>query len=320
MAALPNMWRTEGRMEGPGSPRAELRVVRAENSHPPKAVEGEWKVAFMLLLAHALASAVAGFSDAANYFHYHMASASYCSSASLNAWNCAPCARADASIDSLRVFSNSSTGGRAFTALVTPRGGDAYIALSFRGTEGLENWINNLKFLKTDRTMSCKDCKVHSGFVDVWSSLAGHVVPELKQLRSAHPSAPLVVVGHSLGGAIATLSSYVLAVDLGIPVEAVYTYGSPRVGNKEFAAAETRSSSSWRVTHHRDIVPHLPPETLLGFHHTATEVFYNDGGLKGKECDGSGEDDSCSRQYVAPFWSVHDHLHYFNETTGEDGC
>ena len=113
----------------------------------------------MLLLAHALASAVAGFSDAANYFHYHIASASYCSSESLAAWNCAPCARADASIDSLRLFSNKSTGARAFTAVVTPRGGDAYIALSWRGTEGLENWINNLKFLKTDRTMSCKGCQ-----------------------------------------------------------------------------------------------------------------------------------------------------------------
>ena len=56
----------------------------------------------------------------------------------------------------------------------------------------------------------------------------------------------------------------------------VYTYGQPRVGNKQFAHFyNTGKHVSWRVTHWHDSVPHLPLE-WQGFWHTATEVFYNE--------------------------------------------
>ena len=142
--------------------------------------------------------------------------------------------------------------------------------------------------------MSCAGCKVHDGFFDTWISLQAQIVQELRRLRSAHPSAPLYVTGHSLGGAVATLGSYVLANDLNIPVTATYTYGSPRVGNQAFAEAQRTGHNQWRATHHRDIVPHLPPETLFGFRHTAREVFYDDDSHAGHVCDGTGEDSSCS--------------------------
>ena len=32
--------------------------------------------------------------------------------------------------------------------------------LSFRGSENLQNWVENLKIAKTDRNMSCVGCKV----------------------------------------------------------------------------------------------------------------------------------------------------------------
>ena len=203
--------------------------------------------------------------------------------------------------------------------------------------------------------MSCKDCKVHSGFFDTWMSLQNATLREIQRLRTAHPTVPLVVTGHSLGGAVATLGSYILHNDLKVPVDATYTYGSPRVGNQEFAlAVHNRSGSEWRVTHHRDIVPHLPPDIwLLGFKHTAREVctahsivhehsrespprslslspacctvsahvqvFYRADDLVGRICNDSGEDESCADQY-GPMLSVSDHLHYFGETIGEVGC
>ena len=46
---------------------------------------------------------------------------------------------------------------------------------------------------------------------------------------------------------------------LAIPVEGVYTFGEPRVGNTAFRNFYNNGSKvSWRLTHWRDPVPHLP--------------------------------------------------------------
>jgi len=259
------------------------------------------------------------FSDALAYYHYAFAGAAYCPADSLATWSCVPCRRANASsVSSLKVYENATTDARAFTA-VTLRDDSAEIVLSWRGTETLENWVENLKISRTDRGLSCDGCAVHSGFAEVWRSLSNRILPELVTLRAAHPSAPLVIVGHSLGGAVATISAYELAVDHGIPVHAVFTYGSPRVGNAAFARQRFTAAGQWRVTHHRDIVPHVPPEHILGFHHTSTEAFYDDDSRRYTLCDGSGEDLSCSAQYMMPL-SIDDHLHYYGELIGQDGC
>jgi hypothetical protein len=163
-------------------------------------------------------------------------------------------------------------------------------------------------FLRTDKNMTCDGCAVHSGFYDVWGSLETALVPELRRLRGAHPTLPLIAVGHSLGGAAITIAAYVLAADLGFPLDQLYTYGTPRVGNAEFAAAVT-VAQKYRVTHHRDVVPHLPPE-VVGFAHMAPELFYADETHNGRLCDGSGEDPDCSDQYYVTT-SVWDHLHYW---------
>ena len=54
----------------------------------------------------------------------------------------------------------------------------------------------------------------------------------------------------------------------------VYTFGQPRVGNKAFYDwYATNVYNSWRVTHYKDIIPHVPPEKL-GFHHISTLLFF----------------------------------------------
>ncbi len=80
-----------------------------------------------------------------------------------------------------------------------------------------------------------------------------------------------------------------------------YTFGQPRVGNKAYSewAMDVNKISSlhFRVVHHDDPVPHLPPP-VLGFFHTNTEIWYaeNGYGLGTYEiCDSStGEDMQCS--------------------------
>lgn len=127
------------------------------------------------------------------------------------------------------------------------------------------------------------------------------------------PNALLFVTGHSLGAALAVLCATELGASkhsLGKKVEGVYTFGQPRVGNQAFHDFYgTGTRVSWRVTHNRDIVPHLPLEAM-GFKHTSTEVFYNENFSTLRICDGSGEDKTCSDQFDVP--SISDHTYYMN--------
>ncbi len=73
----------------------------------------------------------------------------------------------------------------------------------------------------------------------------------------------LHIVGHSLGGAIATIAAADLYLYLG-PTAAsmkVYTFGQPRVGNAAWAKWYNSLpfyNQSFRVTRFRDPVPRLP--------------------------------------------------------------
>jgi len=76
-------------------------------------------------------------------------------------------------------------------------------------------------------------------------------------------------------------------------VSKLITFESPRVGNKEFSSFINQVFPlTVRITHHRDIVVHLPPESFA-FRHVPNEVFFKKDSDY-KVCDGSGEDKSCS--------------------------
>jgi hypothetical protein len=83
------------------------------------------------------------------------------------------------------------------------------------------------------------------------------------------------MTGHSLGAAVATIAGAYLRKN-GFPC-AIYTYGSPRVGNAAFANYVTaQSGGTYRITHLDDPVPVLP-SLDLGYHHTSPEYWLSDG-------------------------------------------
>ena len=127
--------------------------------------------------------------------------------------------------------------GQAYVGAFRPKDNLTQVKLvvAFRGTENLENWIENLDIAKTDHAMSCKGCKAHSGFVNIWTAFQKPVLAELMKLHSLYPSAKLLVTGHSLGAAVALIAGYSLQYDIGMDVAGVYTYGCPRVGNQAFS-------------------------------------------------------------------------------------
>merc|ERR1711920_594383 len=94
--------------------------------------------------------------------------------------------------------------------------------------------------------------------------------------------ARLVIVGHSLGAAVATLALFDVTETMReLEVGALYTFGSPRLGNSAFAKhmwstkLSVLAGGAWRHTHWRDPVPHLPLEAM-DFAHVPTEVWFNE--------------------------------------------
>jgi triacylglycerol lipase len=72
---------------------------------------------------------------------------------------------------------------------------------------------------------------------------------------------PLVVCGHSLGGALATLLVADLNANTALKPQA-WTFASPKVGDAVFAARYGGLSTvSWRIYNQVDVVPYFPVDT-----------------------------------------------------------
>jgi triacylglycerol lipase len=84
---------------------------------------------------------------------------------------------------------------------------------------------------------------------------------------------PLWFAGHSLGGAMATIcaSRCQLSFIKSNP-RALFTYGSPRVGNRRYVSYVSYEAYRW--VNNNDVVARVPP-WWLGFRHKGQEVYLN---------------------------------------------
>jgi len=191
-----------------------------------------------------------------------------------------------------------------------------FILISFSGTNPLSirNWVDDIDTIKIDYP-HCSGCEVHMGFYDTYLSVQKELHTALAALIQEYPNYPIQVTGHSLGAAISVIAALDVIQTYKVPVDIVYNFGQPRVGNPAFVAYQKQTLPTYRVTHWEDPVPHLPPE-LFGFVHSSTEIFYNSNSTEYKVCNSSGEDPTCSDQFELDL-DVNDHLFYvdFDFTT-----
>eukprot|EP00898_Chlorokybus_atmophyticus_P000635 jgi/Chlat1/1572/Chrsp123S01837 len=116
--------------------------------------------------------------------------------------------------------------------------------------------------------------KVHTGFLYAWRRIADQVFENLAKELSANNRRKVLITGHSLGGALATLCAYDVrrVMKLENSQVSTYTFGSPRVGNGAFVRAyDDLVPVSFRIVHARDEITYLP-YSILGFRHVSHMV------------------------------------------------
>ncbi|GLQ87410.1 lipase family protein [Dyella flagellata] len=130
------------------------------------------------------------------------------------------------------------------------REGECLVAV--RGTATGYDWLTNLRFAGV---IGPSGYLVHAGF---WRG-AQSVLPQIReQLRHRKPQA-LHVIGHSLGGAMATLLADALT-DVGCPIR-LYSFGAPRCGvveHAQYLTAKLGAENIYRGYHENDPVPMIP--------------------------------------------------------------
>jgi hypothetical protein len=142
---------------------------------------------------------------------------------------------------------------------------DKTIYVAWRGSESKKDFQNDASIDKVSFLNEGE--KVHIGFKYCWESVIGDtydaIDTAIENLKGE--TTDIVVCGHSLGGAIATL--YAHSIKKHYPhynVKSV-TIGSPRVGNKTFKDNYDLSDiDTLRVVHNNDLVTHTP---YIGFQH-----------------------------------------------------
>ena len=174
--------------------------------------------------------------------------------------------------------------------------------MAFRGTYSITNTIVDLSAVPqayvpytgdTDEDVvkgipRCLNCTVHAGFMDSWRNARPTVLGHVSAMRQEYPDYVVVLVGHSLGGAVAALAGAEMRLRGWEPQ--VTTFGEPRVGNQAFVKFVDRlfglTEPQWRslpvenrtrlefrrVTHVNDPVPLLPLEEW-GYKMHAGEIF-----------------------------------------------
>jgi len=185
----------------------------------------------------------------------------------------------------------------------------------------------------------CKSCKTHKYFALVNSKICPEMIASTKQLTTQYPAFEVLVTGHGMGGAMASLCAYEMEMARAFTRtnrREFISFGAPRSGNCHWARKFNQIfPNAVRVTHANDPITRIAPchadpatqrcieikdrKKRLWAYHFPTQVWYSDamphfGSSKSGAftvCRGAnwGEDESCRTHPLG--FSMADHRNYF---------
>ena len=185
-------------------------------------------------------------------FHFDNSVGGYISTTTLDPINC-------------KQFANDKGGNRK------------YVIVSLRGTRSIYDFLSDVRTEMTPYSnegryiRSCgPNCKIHKGFSDYYENTLAIIESRLdEELSTIKEDYEILILGHSLGGAVALLLA-LHYLDKGYTSLALVTMGQPLVGNADFTnwVDEVMSSHKpvrcnydrkyMRIIHKEDLVSTIP--------------------------------------------------------------
>jgi len=288
---------------------------------------------------------------------YYFATAAYCNVSNIDSWDSGRKVIEHPNVTDVVAYNttvpllwNMEKAPILFFVLYYPK--NDTVVLSFQGTQGdsLGDWVDDFMFAMSEPPMEWAwptapdemdiSIRLEDGFMYAWEELRQAAWDYVTKLLAKHPDATFIVTGHSLGGALASLAAADLNYN-GLPVERVYTFGAPRVGNLGWAFFYNEmlnlKGRTFRVVNERDPVPHIPytgVTFMRGYHHVGIEIWLNgysfvqcNNVLPYEECRFSAtcfynEDDECSASQsicLTPS-CIHMHVGYYKTMSDDKFC
>ena len=244
-------------------------------------------------------------------FFSHVAGLSYCNNDTLTEFTCLEhCNDYTKHLDFIGKF---KFGKIVFVALKNRTN----LFFSFEGTVDYSGFLMDVMIrmvpLHQDHLLSNKNSKarlvrVHYGFQIGYMS-AREIILNITR----NYNLPVILVGHSLGGGLASLAALEISAIRGVQL---VTIGSPRVGNSHFASLLSHKVPSIsRITNRQDITP-LLPSSLLGYRHPPREIYISRHNLT-IYCDyDNGEDMGCIRSAWPRIQVLPSHVYVFDIHVG----
>ena len=260
------------------------------------------------------------------------ADAAYCGDASHGSevpiadWTCAPCKSA-ANVTTLGVVASAGRQTLAFVATDSVDNRTRIVA-SFRGSVLPRNFEDD-RDQELVPWSGATGARVHRGLLASYLSLEAPFGALLRRALVMHPTAPIVVTGHSMGAAQAVYAATAVATNFSASNVTLIGFGTPRPGDASFAAAVRSRANlkTWTVTHRADIVPQCGiypapcQERARGFHQIGTTSWFAEdlvspplAPLDFRTCNGSGEDPHCEDAVAAHALNWADHDYYLEHS------
>lgn len=129
---------------------------------------------------------------------------------------------------------------------------DNNLLIGFKGTTTEDEWVSNLDF----KLISMGNLgKVHRGFYTRFEQLKDSLKDSL--LAKVNDCMGLIFVGHSLGGALATIAALYFSTLFPSKKITCITFGSPKVGNARFKSFFKSRVISIRMISDKDLIPKI---------------------------------------------------------------
>jgi hypothetical protein len=132
---------------------------------------------------------------------------------------------------------------------------EAHTIIALKGSWEVDDWRTNLRFRQGP---FIAEGHVHAGFAAAALNIVDDVIAALRENPGIYANKPLWLSGHSSGGAIAILLAHLLTIKK-IPIAGIYTFGTPKVGDADYAQAYPLRDILHAVWVGGDPTVNLPP-------------------------------------------------------------